>query len=240
MGRKIRLTEVELRRVIHEAVRDSLMEGGSFDIRRQLRVREIAVRALSRVGYRDIIEDAENPRVLSFGVRGLSDEDVIHKILKDALRPRSVWDISVDIDSDGMGVNYVCRVVLPLYGRCGSLDESLNEESYIDWMVRQSRADFDRSPLRAILDDLGLKSGEYSIGGDLGYRSLRLRKPDAEIRLYDDGRIFVHFGYDGSAGAFGGYTRKYEVKDPGIFKRPGWEKIVRAGSVGTSPDVIMR
>lgn len=87
MGRKIGLTEVELRRVIHEAVRDSLMEGGSFDIRRQLRVREIAVRALSRVGYRDIIEDADNPRVLSFSVRGLSDEDVIHKILKDALRP---------------------------------------------------------------------------------------------------------------------------------------------------------
>lgn len=112
-------------------------------------------------------------------------------------------------------------------------------ESYIDEMVRRTKERFNRSRLKPIFDNLGLKSGEYSIGGDLGYQSLRLYKFDAEIREYHNGQVFVHFGYDDRVGAWGGYTRKYEVTDPDIFKSPRWRETIKSGGVKTSPDVIM-
>ena len=121
-----------------------------------------------------------------------------------------------------------------------SIKDVLNEEeSYIDRMVRNRRSDFENSPLKVIVDNMGLKRGEYTIGGDMGYRCIRLDNPDMEIRLYNNGKIFVHYGYDGNAGAWGGYTRKCEVKNPDFFKNPAWEKIVMSNGAKTSPDVIM-
>ena len=115
------------------------------------------------------------------------------------------------------------------------------EESYIDRMVRQRWESFNKSKLKPILDNLGLKrgGGGFSIGGDLGYISLKLYNPNVEIRQYRDGKVFVHFGYDDNAGAWGGYTRKYEVKDPSLFKNRRWLDIIRKEGIKTSPDVIM-
>lgn len=112
--------------------------------------------------------------------------------------------------------------------------------SYIDEMVSRVKSRFERSRLKPIFDNLGLKpGGRYSIGGDLGYQSLRLYDHDAEIREYDNGKVYVFFGYDDRVGAWGGYTRKYEVKDPSIFKNPRWKTIIKQGGVKASPDVIM-
>ena len=112
--------------------------------------------------------------------------------------------------------------------------------SYIDEMVSRVKSRFERSRLKPIYDNLGLKpGGRYSIGGDLGYISLKLYDHDAEVRAYDNGKVFVHFGYDNKAGAWGGYTRKYEVTDPDIFKKPKWKTIIQSEGVKTSPDVIM-
>jgi len=113
---------------------------------------------------------------------------------------------------------------------------------WIDEMVAERWDSFNRSKLKPILDNLGLKRGGhgFSIGGDSGYIHLRLYNPDVEIREYEhNGKVFVHFGYDDSAGAWGGYTRKYEVTDPAIFKSPRWMDAVKRGGVKTSPDVIM-
>ena len=111
---------------------------------------------------------------------------------------------------------------------------------YIDDMVRSATERFERSKLKTIRDNLCLKpGGRYSIGGDLGYQSLRLYDFDAEIREYDNGKVFVLFGYDDRAGAWGGYTRKYEVKDPDIFKSPRWKEIIKREGTKASPDVIM-
>ena len=114
------------------------------------------------------------------------------------------------------------------------------EESYVDRMVRRAWERFNNSRLRPIFDALNLKKGEYSIGGDYSYQSLKLLKHDIEIREYNNGRIFVHFGYDGNAGAWGGYTRKCEVKDPSIFSNPRWMSIIKRGGTETAPDVIMK
>ena len=110
---------------------------------------------------------------------------------------------------------------------------------YIDEIVNSAWARFNRSKLKPILDNLGLKRGGkgFSIGGDLGYISLKLYDHDAEVRAYDNGKVFVHFGYDDKAGAWGGYTRKYEVTDPDIFKRPRWKTIIKQGEVKTQSDV---
>ena len=112
---------------------------------------------------------------------------------------------------------------------------------WIDEMVEEIWSRFNSSRLKPILDNLGLKRGDkgFSIGGVLGYQSLKLYDFDAEVRQYDNGKLFVFFGYDGSAGAWGGYTRKYEVTDPAIFKSPRWMNAVKRGGVKTSPDVIM-
>lgn len=112
---------------------------------------------------------------------------------------------------------------------------------YIDSIVSSVWERFNRSRLKPILDNLGLKRGDngFSIGGDMGYQSLRLYSPNAEIREYENGKLFVHFGYDDKAGAWGGYTRKYEVKDPDIFKSPRWKEIIKREGAKTSPDVIM-
>ena len=110
--------------------------------------------------------------------------------------------------------------------------------SYIDMMVSMAKARFNRSKLKPILEDLGLKSG-YSIGGDLGYQSLRLYDFDAEVRQYDNGKVYVYFGYDDKRGAWGGYTRKYEVKDPDVFKSPRWKSIIMESASAATPDVIM-
>lgn len=114
--------------------------------------------------------------------------------------------------------------------------------SYIDEMVSSMWESFSRSKLKPIFDNLGLKRGchGYSIGGDSGYIHLRLYNPDIQIREYDhNGKVFVFFGYDNRVGAWGGYTRKYEVKDPSIFKNPRWKTIIKQGGVKASPDVIM-
>lgn len=115
------------------------------------------------------------------------------------------------------------------------------EESYVDQMIRRSWERFNRSKLKPIFDNLGLKrgGGGFSLSGDLGYISLKLDNPRVEIREYDNGKVFVHFGYDNNAGAWGGFTRKYEVKDPNIFKKPRWYEIIKRGGMETSPDVIM-
>lgn len=111
--------------------------------------------------------------------------------------------------------------------------------SYIDEMVRRTTDRFNRSKLKTIIDNLGLKPGGYSIGGDLGYMSVRLYAHDAEVRQYDNGKVYVYFGYDDNAGAWGGYTRKYEVKDLDIFKSPRWKSIIKSEGTKASPDVIM-
>lgn len=112
---------------------------------------------------------------------------------------------------------------------------------YIDEIVSSMWGRFNRSRLKPILDDLGLKRGDkgFSISGDLGYVSLKLYDHDVEVRAYDNGKMFVYFGYDVKAGAWGGYTRKYEVTDTGIFKNPRWKTIIKQGGVKTQPDVIM-
>lgn len=116
--------------------------------------------------------------------------------------------------------------------------EKTMASSYIDMMVSMTKARFNRSKLKPILEDLGLKSG-YSIGGDLGYQSLKLYDFDAEVRQYDNGKVYVYFGYDDKAGAWGGYTRKYEVKDPDVFKSPRWKSIIMESASAATPDVIM-
>lgn len=115
----------------------------------------------------------------------------------------------------------------------------MENESYIDWMVRSIRSRFDRSKLKPILDMLCLKKGEYCISGDLGYQCIKLIRHNAEIREYDDGKIFVHFGYNESVGAWGGYTRRCEVKDTNIFKDPMWFYTIKQNGTKTSSDVIM-
>ena len=112
--------------------------------------------------------------------------------------------------------------------------------NYIDTMVSNTLARFNRSKLKIVCDNLGLKpGGGYSIGGDLGYISLRLFYCGAEVRQYNNGKVFVYFDYDDSVGAWGGYTRKYEVKDLDIFKSPRWKSIIKSEGVKASPDVIM-
>lgn len=113
--------------------------------------------------------------------------------------------------------------------------------SYIDeWLASRVTSRFERSRLKPIRDILGLKPGEdYCISGDLGYQSLRLFKHGVEIREYDNGKVYVYFGYNDSVGAWGGYTRKYEVKDPAVFKSPRWKDIIKSEGVKASPDVIM-
>jgi hypothetical protein len=69
--------------------------------------------------------------------------------------------------------------------------------------------------------------------------SFKLDKPNVEFREYDNGKVFVLFGYDSNAGAWGGYTQKYEVKDTDIFKSPDWVRTIKSGSTKTQPDVIM-
>ena len=117
----------------------------------------------------------------------------------------------------------------------------MKEESYIDRMVRRTWERFDKSKLKPIFDNLGLKkgSGGYTIGGDFGYLSLKLYSPKVEIQACDNGKIFVRFGYDDNVGAWGGYTRKCEVKDTDIFKDPKWFSIVKRNAVKANPDVIM-
>ena len=113
--------------------------------------------------------------------------------------------------------------------------------SYIDEIVSSVKSSFERSKLKPIFDNLGLKpGGRYSIGGDDCYMSLRLYAHDAEVReYYHNGKVYVYFDYDNSVGAWGGYTRKYEVKDPAIFKSPRWKDIIKSEGVKASPDVIM-
>ena len=113
--------------------------------------------------------------------------------------------------------------------------------SYIDTMVSNTLARFNRSKLKIVRDNLGLKpgGGGYTIGGDLGYMSVRLYAHDAEVRQYDNGKVYVYFDYNDNAGAWGGYTRKYEVKDLDIFKSPRWKSIIKSEGVKASPDVIM-
>ena len=115
------------------------------------------------------------------------------------------------------------------------------EENYIDRMVSNTLARFNRSKLKTVRDNLGLnpKDGKYCISGDLGYMSLRLFYCGAEVRQYDNGKVFVYFDYDDRVGAWGGYTRRYEVKDLDVFKSPRWKSIIKSEGVKTSPDVIM-
>lgn len=113
--------------------------------------------------------------------------------------------------------------------------------SWIDRMVQARWKRFDNSKLRVIFDNLGLKRGDkgFSLTGDSGYQSFKLYNPNVEFREYDNGNVYVFFGYDDNVGAWGGYTRKYEVKDPSIFNRRNWFNIIKKDSVSTSPDVIM-
>ena len=113
--------------------------------------------------------------------------------------------------------------------------------NYIDTMVSNTLARFNRSKLKTVRDNLGLKleDRKYGISGNSGYMALRLYAYDAEVRQYDNGKVFVYFDYDDSVGAWGGYTRKYEVKDLDVFKSPRWKSIIKSEGVKASPDVIM-
>ena len=121
-----------------------------------------------------------------------------------------------------------------------SVDRIISE-NYIDDMIESRWRAFNNSKLKPIFDNLGLKrgGGGFSIGGDLGYISLKLYKDNVEIRQYDNGKVFVCFGYDDNAGAWGGYTKKYEVKDPDIFKTPRWKQLIKSNYSAKSPDVVM-
>lgn len=117
----------------------------------------------------------------------------------------------------------------------------IKEESYVDRMIRAKYERFDRSKLKPIFDNLGLKRGDgkYTLSGDYGYESFKLNSPNVEFREYDNGKVYVLFGYNDNAGAWGGYTKKYEVTDPNIFKSPNWMRLIKQSGEKTSPDVIM-
>ena len=119
-------------------------------------------------------------------------------------------------------------------------EKSLAEkESVIDRMIRESNERFNNSRLKPISDNLGLKQDQFCISGDLGYMCIKIFNPKVEIRQYQNGRIFVFFDYDDNIGAWGGYSRKYEVKDTDFFKSPKWMETIKDGGVETSPDVII-
>ena len=117
----------------------------------------------------------------------------------------------------------------------------MKEENWIDRMVRRTWERVNNSNLKPIMDNLGLKrgSGNFTISGDLGFISLKLNSPKVEIQACDNGKVFVRFDYNDNVGAWGGYTRKYEVKDTDIFKNPRWFSIIKKDGIKTSPDVIM-
>lgn len=96
-----------------------------------------------------------------------------------------------------------------------------------------------RTRLKAVFDLLRLKPGEYTLTADMGYKAIELYDPEMQIREYDNGKIFVHYGYDDSVGAWGGFTRKCEVGDISVFKSPKWKSIIMGRGGETTPDVIM-
>lgn len=107
-------------------------------------------------------------------------------------------------------------------------------------MVRAVLNRFNNSKLKIIFDNLGIKQGsrDYILSGDEGYISIKLYNPNVEFRQYGN-VVWMFFGYDDNAGAWGGYTRKYKVVDLDIFKTPKWKQIIKTDGVKATPDVIM-
>ena len=123
-----------------------------------------------------------------------------------------------------------------------SVNSILKEDlSWIDKCVNDTWNRVNKSKLKPILDNLGLARGKggFSIGGDYNYDSIKLYNPRVEIRAYYNGDVYMFFGYNDNVGAWGGFTKKYEVTDPDIFKTSKWKQIIKNGGVDTSPDVIM-
>jgi len=123
-----------------------------------------------------------------------------------------------------------------------TVNKILSEDlSYVDRMISAKYDRFDRSKLKPIFDNLGLKRGDgkYTLSGDYGYQSFKLNRPKVEFREYDNGKVYVFFGYNDNVGAWGGYTKKYEVTDPNIFKSPNWMRLISQEGEKASPDVIM-
>ena len=118
----------------------------------------------------------------------------------------------------------------------------MKEENWIDRLVRERWESFNKSKLKPILDNLGLKRGDsgFGLSGDSGYISFKLYAKNVEFReYYHNGKVYVFFGYDDNAGAWGGYTRKYEVTDASIFKKTNWMSLVNDSGKKASPDVVM-
>lgn len=118
MKRKFTITENRLRHMISETVRELINEDFNEEIRKQAQIRDIAKQALRQIGYTDVSDKGDNPYVLMFGVEGMQDERRIEMALQRALRPDSPYELSVKVDSDLMGVNYYCKVMLPAYTHC--------------------------------------------------------------------------------------------------------------------------
>lgn len=117
----------------------------------------------------------------------------------------------------------------------------MKKEDWADRLVRQRWESFNNSKLRTIFDNLGLKRGGdgFVLDADYGYICFRYYRANVEFRQYHNGKVFVLFGYDDNAGAWGGYMRKCEVKNTDIFKNPRWLSIIKQNGIKATPDVVM-
>ena len=88
------------------------------EIRKQEIIRDIAKKVLGQMGITNVSERGDNPYVLTFDVNGKEEEPKIERALYRALKPDSPYALNVKVDSDLMGVNYYCKVVLPAYSHC--------------------------------------------------------------------------------------------------------------------------
>lgn len=112
------ITENRLREIISEAVREVIDENYGEEIRKQEIIRDIAKKVLGQMGITNVSERGDNPYVLTFDVNGKEEEPKIERALYRALKPDSPYALNVKVDSDLMGVNYYCKVVLPAYSHC--------------------------------------------------------------------------------------------------------------------------
>lgn len=121
------VSESIARHLVREAVDDAMSSINPTDYvenddyaehRKQAHIRDIAKQALRKIGYTEITEFGNNPYILRINVDGFNDESRIERALRHALRPDSSYALSVKVDSDLMGVNYYCKVMLPAYTHC--------------------------------------------------------------------------------------------------------------------------
>ena len=138
MREKVIIGESMLRSIIEEAVRDVLSEGTDD---KQFRIREIAIRALVKGGYDEIRTDDSKPYVIWVSVNRVNcykDEEAIRGILNRAIRPDRM-NLTVNVKSDTMGINYYCEVILPAYTHCGLFRESLMREDSAELKTQMKR-----------------------------------------------------------------------------------------------------